>query len=52
METTAGKTDIEQWKEQNREKYLTTWTSPDGETNRQIDYIMINTKYRNTVRKA
>ena len=46
------KTDKTQWEEQNREKYLTTWTSPNGKTNRQIDYIMINAKYRNIVRKA
>ena len=29
-----------------------TWTSPDGKTNRQIDYILVNQKYRNWVRKA
>ena len=46
------KTDSIQWEEQNREKYLTTWTSPGGKTNRQIDYIVINAKYRNIVRKA
>lgn len=45
-------TDRTQWEEQNREKYLTTWTSPGGKTNRQIDYIMINAKYRNMVRRA
>ena len=44
--------DRAQWEEQNREKYLTTWTSPDGKTSRQIDHIMINAKYRNMVRKA
>ena len=27
-------TDRTQWEEQNREKYLTTWTSPDGKTSR------------------
>ena len=37
---------------ENREKYLTTWTSPSGETNRQIDYITIIAKQRNIVRKA
>ena len=31
---------------------LTTWTSPDNKTARQIDYIMINHKYRNAIRKA
>jgi len=31
---------------------INTWTSPDGQTQRQIDYIMINNKYRNTVRKS
>ena len=36
----------------NRNKYLTTWTSPNGNTGRQIDYIMINTKQRNIVRRA
>ena len=29
-----------------------TWTHPTGMTERQIDYIMINNKYRNTVRRA
>jgi len=31
---------------------LTTWTSPNGQQQRQIDYIMINHKYRNTVSRA
>ena len=42
----------ETWEGDNREKYLTTWTSPSGKTNRQIAYIMINAKRRNIVRKA
>jgi len=29
-----------------------TWTHPTGMTARQIDYIMINNKYRNTVKRA
>ena len=29
-----------------------TWTSPDGKTARQIDYLAINHRYRNTVRKS
>ena len=36
---------------ENREKYLTTWTSPNGNISRQIDYIMINAKRRNIVKK-
>ena len=35
-----------------RDKYLTTWTSQGGTTRRQIDYIMINAKYRNADKKA
>ena len=31
---------------------INTWTSPDGQVLGQIDYIMINNKYRNAVRKA
>jgi len=42
----------EEWEEDSRNKYLTTWTSPDGNTSRQIEYIMINAKQRNIVRKA
>ena len=33
-------------------KYMTTWTSPDGNRRRQIDYIMINAKRRNMARTA
>ena len=29
-----------------------TWASPDGKIQRQIDYIMINQRYRNAVRKS
>ena len=32
------------WEKENRGKYLTTWTSPNGNINRQIDYITINAK--------
>jgi len=35
-----------------KQEQTTTWISPDGETHRQIDYIVINHKYRNTVTKA
>jgi len=28
-----------------------TWASPDGKTTRQIDYLMINHRYRNAIRK-
>ena len=31
---------------------LTTWISPDGKQQRQIDYILINHKYRNTVTRT
>ena len=42
----------ERWGEDMRDKYLTTWTRTDGETRRQIGYIMINAKYRNAAQKA
>ena len=29
-----------------------TWESPDGKTTRQIDYLSINHRYRNAVRRA
>ena len=29
------------------DKYLTKWATPGRQTSRQIDYIMINAKYRN-----
>ena len=35
-----------------RDKYLTTWKIPGGETSRQIGYIFINSKYRDTARTA
>lgn len=31
---------------------LNTWTSPNGQTHRQIDNIAISHKYRNTARSA
>jgi len=31
---------------------MTTWKSPDNKTTRQIDYIMISHRYRNSVREA
>ena len=31
---------------------INTWTSPDGQTRRQIDYIVINHNYRNSVTRA
>ena len=34
------------------QEQLITWKSPGGKTERQIDYIRISRKYRNTVRKA
>jgi len=35
-----------------KQEQTTTWISPDGKTRRQIDYIMINNRYRNNVTKA
>ena len=29
-----------------------TWITPDGKTRNQIDYIMINTRFRNSVKQA
>ena len=40
------------WGNEMRAKYRTTWAIPGGETRRQVDYIAINEKYRNTARKA
>ena len=40
------------WEEDMGDKYLTTWTSPGGKTRRQIGFITINAKYRNTAQKA
>ena len=52
METKTGTLTKEAWGEENREKYLTTWASPNGNISRRIDYIMINAKQRNVVKKA
>ena len=40
------------WERENWEKYMTTWTSPNGNIRRRIDYIMINAKHRNMTRTA
>ena len=41
----------ERWFTQpNRRKY--TWISPDGKTRNKIDYIMINTRFRNSVKQT
>ena len=31
---------------------LCTWKSPDGDTRNQIDYILINKRFRNCVKQA
>ena len=41
----------EEWGKGNHQKYLTIWTSLDGNIGRQIDYIMINAEQRNISRK-
>jgi len=38
-------------KEAQKERLITS-RSPDGETARQIDYLMINRRYRNSARRA
>ena len=35
-----------------KQEQQTTWISPGGKTKRQIDYIMINHRYRNNVTRA
>jgi len=35
-----------------QKKHTITWVSPDGKTTRQIDYIAINHRYRNAVKRA
>ena len=52
MEATTRKYDKKGMRSGKRGKYPTTWTSPDGNTGGQIDYMMANAKYRNEVRKA
>ena len=32
-----------------RDIYKTTWVSPDGKTRNQIDHVLINKKFRNSV---
>ena len=39
------------WFEQ-RENAKHTWSAPDGRTKNQIDYIMINKRYRNSIKNA
>ena len=41
-----------EWGAENGGEYLTTWASHDGNIGSQIDYTMVNAKYRNAVRKA
>ena len=41
-----------QKKRRKSKKNLNTWISPDGQVRRQIDYVMIDQTYRNTVRRA
>ena len=48
----SSTTTKENWEQENREKYLTTWTSPDGNICMQNDYITINAKHGNMARKA
>ena len=35
-----------------KDKYTSTWTSPDGMSRQQIDYVVANSKYRDTSRTA
>ena len=42
----------ENWGKETGGKYMTTWTSPDGNIRRQIDYIAINAKHRNVAKTA
>ena len=42
----------EELQKQINQDNINTWTSPNGQTQRQIDYIMINQSYRNTVKRA
>ena len=40
------------WGKENQEKYMTTWTRPDGNIRRKMDYIAINAKRRNVASTA
>merc|ERR1712112_602583 len=51
-EKTNQKTQIQKNKQDILKKHTITWESPDGKTTRQIDYLAINHRYRNSVRKA
>ena len=42
----------EKTKQDIQKKHTITWVSPDEKTARQIDYLAINHRYRNSVRKA
>ena len=56
--TLQGKRQIKQSQEPEKakkdiqQKNTITWESPDGKTTRKIDYLAINHRYRNAVRKA
>ena len=39
------------WFEQ-RENSKQTWSAPDGKTKNQIEYVMINRRYRNSIKSS
>ena len=45
-------TNPEQTRREYEQNNINTWTHPDGQTQRQIDYITTNSNYRNAVTKA